>query len=182
MNVSGKTFDFVSHLARMVGEFYKIFSSSTCDLGQQMIDSLIEFIQGPCKGNQDALISAKIIDSSRDFIAGFEKPNEFLPLGFAEDDEDIEKISEFKSKFVTLLLSLLEGDLDIQKINKMAGALDYTVVKDRMLAVFTMFAEGILEQEGIDIAALTIQSVNNRLIKDSFEGSINEAFELYILM
>jgi hypothetical protein len=64
----------------------------------------------------------------------------------------------------------------------MAGALDYTVVKDRMLAVFTMFAEGILEQEGIDIAALTIQSVNNRLIKDSFEGSINEAFELYILM
>jgi hypothetical protein len=113
MNVSGKTFDFVSHLARMVGEFYKIFSSSTCDLGQQMIDSLIEFIQGPCKGNQDALISAKIIDSSRDFIAGFEKPNEFLPLGFAEDDEDIEKISEFKSKFVTLLLSLLEGDLDI---------------------------------------------------------------------
>lgn len=113
---------------------------------------------------------------------GVREPNEFLPLGFAEDDEDIEKISEFKSKFVTLLLSLLEGDLDIQKINKMASALDYTVVKDRMLAVFTMFAEGILEQEDIDIAALTIQSVNNRLIKDSFEGSINEAFELYILM
>jgi hypothetical protein len=63
-----------------------------------------------------------------------------LPLGFAEDEEDIEKISEFKSKFVTLLLSLLEGDLDIHKINKMAGALDYVVVKDRMLAVFTVFA------------------------------------------
>jgi hypothetical protein len=28
----------------MVGDFYKIFSSTTCDLGQQMIDSLIEFI------------------------------------------------------------------------------------------------------------------------------------------
>ena len=47
-NISGKTFDFVSQLARMVGEFYKIFSSATCDLGQQMIDSLIEFIQRPC--------------------------------------------------------------------------------------------------------------------------------------
>ena len=32
-NISGKTFDFVSQLARMVGEFYKIFSSQTCDLG-----------------------------------------------------------------------------------------------------------------------------------------------------
>jgi hypothetical protein len=64
----------------------------------------------------------------------------------------------------------------------MSNALDYTVVKDRMLAVFTVFAEEILEMENIDIAQLTIQSLNNRLIKDSFEGSINEAFELYILM
>jgi hypothetical protein len=79
-----------------------------------------------------------------------------LPLGFADDEEDNEKISEFKSKFVTLLLSLLEGDLDIPKIQKMSNALDYTVVKDRMLAVFTVFAERILETSDIDIAALTL--------------------------
>jgi pyruvate dehydrogenase E1 component alpha subunit len=97
-------------------------------------------------------------------------------------EEDIEKISEFKSKFVTLLLSLLEGDLDIPKIHKMSNALDYTVVKDRMLTVFTSFAEKILEASNLDIASLTLSQVNNRLIRDSFEGSINEGFELYILM
>lgn len=74
---------------------------------------MIEFIQGPCAGNQTALINAKIIDSSREFIAGFEKSSEYLPLGFTTEEEDVEKIAEFKSKFVTLLLSLLEGDLDI---------------------------------------------------------------------
>ena len=57
---------------------------------------------------------------------------------------------------MTLLLSLLEGDLDIPKIQKMSNALDYTVVKDRMLAVFTVFAERILETSDIDIAALTL--------------------------
>ena len=41
---------------------------------------------------------------------------------------------------MTLLLSLLEGDLDVNKIEKMSAALDYTVVKDRMLTVFTRFA------------------------------------------
>ena len=143
-NVSGKTFDFISQLARMVGEYYKIFSSYTCDLGQQMIDSLVEFIQGPCEGNQAALISAKIIDSSRDFLAGFEKPSEYLPLGFTDDEEDINEISDFKSKIVTLLLSLLEGDLDLPKIDKMSNALDFMVVKDRMLTVFTNFVEGLL--------------------------------------
>jgi hypothetical protein len=94
----------------------------------------------------------------------------------------MEKISEFKSKFVTLLLSLLEGDLDIPKVQKMAGSLDYTVVKDRMLIVFTFFAQQILEQPDLDVAQVTISQINNRLIRDSFEGTINEGFELYILM
>jgi len=64
----------------------------------------------------------------------------------------------------------------------MSNALDYTVVKDRMLTVFTAFAEKILETSDLDIASLTLSQVNNRLIRDSFEGSINEGFELYILM
>jgi|LauGreDrversion4_2_1035121.scaffolds.fasta_scaffold1139773_1 hypothetical protein len=94
----------------------------------------------------------------------------------------MEKIAEFQSKFVTLLLSLLEGDLDIPKITKMSNALDFTVVKERMLTVFTTFSEKILGEEEIDIAELTMSTLNNRLERESFEGSINEAFELYILM
>jgi hypothetical protein len=50
---------------------------------------------------------------------------------------------------------LLEGDLDVAKVNKMANALDYQVVKDRMLAVFTTFALNILEADSLDIATLT---------------------------
>jgi|LauGreDrversion4_2_1035121.scaffolds.fasta_scaffold256831_1 hypothetical protein len=32
-NVNSKTFDFVSLMARMVADFYKMFSADTCDLG-----------------------------------------------------------------------------------------------------------------------------------------------------
>jgi len=76
----------------------------------------------------------------------------------------------------------LEGDLDIPKITKMSNALDFTVVKERMLTVFTTFSEKILGEEEIDIAELTMSTLNNRLERESFEESINEAFELYILM
>ena len=147
-----------------------------------MLDTLIEVIQGPCNGNQASLIEAKIIDSSRDFIAGFEKPNDILPLGFSEEEEDIESIGEFKSKVVTLLLSLLEGDTDIPKITRMSNAVDYNVVKDRMVTVFKMFAERTLGETDLNIADLNLGRLNNALVKDSFEGSINEAFELYILL
>ena len=83
---------------------------------------------------------------------------------------------------MTLLLSLLEGDLDLQKVQDMSSALDFTVVKDRMLNVFTIFAKSILEVEELDIANLKTVAVSSRLQKDSFESSINEAFELFILM
>lgn len=79
-------------------------------------------------------------------------------------------------------MSLLEGDLDVQKVKSMSSSLDFTVVKDRMLTVFTIFAKSILDVEELDVASLTLSAVSNRLVKDSFEGSINEGFELYILM
>jgi|LauGreDrversion4_2_1035121.scaffolds.fasta_scaffold17674_3 hypothetical protein len=43
-NENGKSFDFVSYISRMIGEFYKIFNASTCDMGDQMIDTLVELI------------------------------------------------------------------------------------------------------------------------------------------
>jgi len=64
----------------------------------------------------------------------------------------------------------------------MSKALDFKVVKDRLKDVFSHFAKEILEKDEIDMETLNINHVNDKLIKDSFEGSINEAFELYILM
>jgi len=83
---------------------------------------------------------------------------------------------------VTLLLSLLEGDLDVKKIQKMANALDFNVVRDRMLAVFTTFVYGVMGTTDVDMANINMSTINNRLIRDSFEEQITEAFELYILM
>lgn len=60
--------------------------------------------------------------------------------------------------------------------------MDYNVVKDRMVTVFKMFAERTLEETDLNIADLNLGNLNGALVKDSFEGSINEAFELYILL
>lgn len=53
----------------MLSNFEKQFiNCHTCDLGQQLIDTLVEVIQGPCKMNQKRLVEAKIIDCCRDLI------------------------------------------------------------------------------------------------------------------
>ena len=61
----------------------------------QLVDTLTEAIQGPCKLNQKSLVNAKIIDSSREYITYFEKESEIIPLGF-DGDEAQDNIGEFK--------------------------------------------------------------------------------------
>lgn len=50
--INQKSFDFVSYLAQMMAMYEKQFINCySCNLGMQLIDTLIEFVQGPCKEN-----------------------------------------------------------------------------------------------------------------------------------
>ena len=94
------------------------------------------------------MVAAKIFDSCREFISNFERPAELEQIGIKEDDEDsIEQVQEFKNKIMTLLMSLIEGEKDFEIMQRMAQSLDMEVLKDRMLNVFKIFAENILETD-----------------------------------
>jgi len=71
------------------------------------------------------------------------------------------------------LTSLLEGEIDIEIMNRMAFSLDFFVMKDRMLDVFTSFAMEVLGVEELDVKELSVNKLNNRLKKESFELSIS---------
>ena len=65
------------------------------DLAHQMVDTIVETVQGPCKENQQALVNAKILDSSREFINAFGNKANLSHLGFmppengGDDQEEI---------------------------------------------------------------------------------------------
>lgn len=48
--------DFITTLAKIYEQFQKIFNNNTTTMGHQLIDTLTESIQGPCKGNQRAMV------------------------------------------------------------------------------------------------------------------------------
>jgi len=67
--INPKSFDFVGFISTMLGVFEKQYVNCySCEMGYQMIDTLIELIQGPCKENQRTLVSSKVIDNCRDLI------------------------------------------------------------------------------------------------------------------
>ena len=68
--VNQRSFDFISYVAQMLSIFEKQYINCfSCSLGMQLIDTLIEVVQGPCRLNQKRLVEAKIIDCCRDLIS-----------------------------------------------------------------------------------------------------------------
>lgn len=46
-----KSYDFVASIGIMLSPLHKIFNKNLIELSEQMVETLTEFIQGPCVGN-----------------------------------------------------------------------------------------------------------------------------------
>ena len=56
------------------------------EFGNQLIESLVEFVQGPCRENQITLINTKVIDSGRDLLSqGTQNEEDLEQKGFIGD-------------------------------------------------------------------------------------------------
>lgn len=60
----------------------KTINSVTVEVGHQLVDTIIEMVQGPCKDNQRTLVNAKILDTCRELINMLSKKDNLIPLGF----------------------------------------------------------------------------------------------------
>lgn len=60
----------------------------TVGFSSQLLDTIIEVVQGPCKENQRTLVSNKILDSCRELVNALLKNENLVKLGFTSDNED----------------------------------------------------------------------------------------------
>ena len=186
----GKTFNFPTFISNMMGMFAKEANIHIMDLGSQLIETLIELVQGPCRGNQTALITAKIIDNARDFIANYQGKgfdNEMKSKGLdMNDEEHVEMIDRINHLLVTLLLGLLEGTPDNNIISRMSHSLDFSLMKERMYHVYKKFVVDLMKLKTPRVE--NIINIPEKQIKANFsldsldDSGIMEGFDIYILL
>ena len=142
-----KSVNLVSTFARHFENMQKVINSVTVGVGHQLLDTIVECVQGPCKENQRTLVNGKILDVCRELINMLSKQENLIPLGFIpeevplEDDEEgiMETLDTFISKIATMLVSLLEGEQDLEILQKMQFSLTIEDLKERLLNVFGVF-------------------------------------------
>ena len=162
----------------MLREFQKnLLCKESASVGLQLLGTLIELIQGPCRENQHQLMKLKIIDTCRDILRSFTSEEEYEAAGFS--NEESEQIDEIKMSVVQLMVSSIEGHPDIELVRGVTLALDnFSVAFSRMKIVYERF---VVEVMGMKKES-TAQQVNSILFRGVFDSFVSEGFNLYILV
>ncbi|KRX09146.1 hypothetical protein PPERSA_08862 [Pseudocohnilembus persalinus] len=133
-------------IADLFQRYSKIMNGANIDFGIQILDTLIEMIQGPCKENQFALVNTKILESLEDIMMDIHRfqhaskeqessqhhqqqqhqesseqnqqiSGELLAFNRFKDVDQY-KFSKFLMKVFLFISSLFEGDADPYILNK----------------------------------------------------------------
>lgn len=107
----------------MLGIYVKNYVNCySTELGNQVIEALVEFVQGPCRANQKTLVDTKVIDCCRDLLSqGGGNQEELAMKGFTGRKKPL--LDQLKMNAVKLLLSIIEGTVDEKIYDKVSQSL-----------------------------------------------------------
>ena len=148
--VSGKTINFIKDTSQLFGSYYKFANVYSVELGEQLIDFLIESLQGPCKENQEDLADNKIVEFVEKFLLIFQNQNDYRNKGFfnIDDQGSINQgsINELMIQSIELLACLLEAN-DDANIYKHLVKLDIRYLRVKLLQEYITY---VTEELGLD--------------------------------
>ena len=168
------TVNMVATVGTLLCSFSRMPHKVTMEVGQQLLDTLTEMVQGPCPGAQTDLSQPNILDSCKDLLSSLRTVQD---RSLRQLIDQKSAISDLKGKAATFLLALLEGE-NREVTDRVSGFLDFPKILHRMAEVFNDF---VIDQN-LRPENASLESVEALLKSDSFDGYINEGFSLYILL
>ncbi|XP_070696712.1 ryanodine receptor 2 [Pempheris klunzingeri] len=153
VNIVISTVDYLLRVQESISDFYWYYSgkdvidvhgqrnfSKAIEVAKQVFNTLTEYIQGPCTGNQQSLAHSRLWDA----VVGFLHVFAHMQMKLSQDSRQIELLKELMDlhkDMVVFLLSMLEGNVVNGTIGKqMVDMLvESSVNVEMILKFFDMF-------------------------------------------
>ncbi|KAL4466941.1 hypothetical protein ABPG74_010538 [Tetrahymena malaccensis] len=197
---SGKSIDFIMNTTIFFSSAVKYMNIYCIDLIDQILDFLIESIQGPCVENQITMCRGKINETCKDLLQKFqgtpEQNKQYSILGF-NTEENKEELESLISKSFKLLYSLIEGDPSKDILQQMCQTLDFNhlfqILDDKFKKIlqqlniqFEKTAKqgdkmGSSIKKSLNFSDEKIKNIVNRL-DSHFDESLEGVFDIYLLI
>nr|XP_043902413.1 ryanodine receptor 2-like [Solea senegalensis] len=123
VNIIISTVDYLLRVQESISDFYWYYSgkdvidehgqhnfSKAIEVSKQVFNTLTEYIQGPCTGNQQSLAHSRLWDA----VVGFLHVFAHMQMKLSQDSRQIELLKELmdlQKDMVVFLLSMLEGNV-----------------------------------------------------------------------
>ncbi|XP_074531886.1 ryanodine receptor 2 [Halichoeres trimaculatus] len=123
VNIIISTVDYLLRVQESISDFYWYYSgkdvidahgqqnfSKAIEVAKQVFNTLTEYIQGPCTGNQQSLAHSRLWDA----VVGFLHVFAHMQMKLSKDSRQIELLKELmdlQKDMVVFLLSMLEGNV-----------------------------------------------------------------------
>ncbi|XP_059214929.1 ryanodine receptor 2 [Centropristis striata] len=123
VNIIITTVDYLLRVQESISDFYWYYSgkdvidahgqqnfSKAIEVAKQVFNTLTEYIQGPCTGNQQSLAHSRLWDA----VVGFLHVFAHMQMKLSQDSRQIDLLKELmdlKKDMVVFLLSMLEGSV-----------------------------------------------------------------------
>ncbi|CAG9321846.1 unnamed protein product [Blepharisma stoltei] len=134
--------------------FFKYFHVTS-----QCLDALTEFIQGPCKQNQERIIDSKFLELAACILSLDENSQSIQPYESFKDEGSISKmeslrsqestedyelcrgwmIAHLKYKCMITILSLLEGREDNYVMSRLIRAFNIEIFKENLMSIYANY-------------------------------------------
>ena len=176
--IHGKTQNFISNSSYKFGSLVKFVNVHCTALLDQIIDFLIESVQGPCVTNQVELTKAKIVEFVKDLLSLFIRPNDYLKRGFT-NSIDQENIDNLVTKSSNLLISLTEGNINDEILKDLCNRLDFRFIRQILTKEFESFMRNKL---GLSPPFPSVEELNKMMKFSRYEGNIAQTFNLFLLI
>ncbi|XP_077975839.1 ryanodine receptor 2-like isoform X3 [Styela clava] len=154
VNIIICTVDYLLRLQESISDFYWYYASKeTIDsqgqanfskaitVAKQVFNSLTEYIQGPCQGNQQALAHSRLWDAIVGFLHVFANMQMKLSQDAANQLELLKQLLDLQQDMIVMLLSMLEGNVVNGTIGKQLvdTLIESSQEVELILSFFNMF-------------------------------------------
>ena len=170
----------VASSVNLWGCFVKFANASCVQVGEIMLDFLIESMQGPCEGNQMDLYSNKLIEYCKDFMSDFMVERDYEVRGF--DHKSYVELDSLILKTIKALQAMVEANSHKEIYMIMGTHIEINYLMEKLAVHFADIFGEILVDSQTTLQQADITELNKKVQGTIFDNKFSEAFDLFFFL
>jgi hypothetical protein len=168
----------------LISSFTKYLNKQCLTAVVEIVNFLIETVQGPCRSNQLCLIECKIVDCCKEFLTEIDShPEDLASKGFDKNDPECTKVLGYAIySMVKLMISILEGGQNQEFLKEIGKSFEFDTLANQMSLYYVLYFTEYLKIDEGELLQKDPTTIVMLVKEKFFNEDILRGFSVYRLI